>query len=243
MLINKCHLPENARFQLVLTWKWFSFVQMCWCYMPFGEENRNAKKTASPYLCLKINDSVALSSSETWSNWSCWRKKYQVLNHQACNLRFLKSFCKNKTKLRDVFRHKLLRDEGFEICRFPWDLVVPNIFSQVSALLKGEIVDLDMSFNSKRKMGWYLRTDNSLDFSLVLLRLMECTMFKGCSAFHKSFFAFSLLSLKKKEAEDKWQEGEGAFVALWHTKERGKKKPNVEHTENGCYKFLWSRSN
>lgn len=31
--------------------------------------------------------------------------------------------------------------------------MVPNIFFKVSALLKGEIVGLDVSFNSKRKMG------------------------------------------------------------------------------------------
>lgn len=173
--MDKCHLPENARFQLVLTCKLLALVQMCWFYVPFGQENKNGKKTAPPSLCLKISDSVSLSGSEVWSNWCCLTKKISGSKSSSLNLKCLKSFCKNKTKLCHGFRHKLLRDEGFQICRFPWDLMVPNIFSKVSALLKGEIVGLDVSFNSKRKMGWYLRTDNILGFfpGSVLLGLIS----------------------------------------------------------------------
>lgn len=160
-------------------------------------------KTDYPYLFLKINDSVALSGSETWSDWCCVRKTHQDINHQTYNLKFLKSFCKSKTKLYHGFRHKLPTDEGFEIGDFwfPWDLMVPKTFSKVSALLKGEIVGLDMSFNSKRKMGWYLRTDNISDSfpGSLLLRLMECTMFKRCFAFPVSFLHFLFYPLRKRK--------------------------------------------
>lgn len=44
MLMDKWHLPENAKFQLVLTCKLFAFYRCAdACHMPFGE-NRNAKK-------------------------------------------------------------------------------------------------------------------------------------------------------------------------------------------------------
>lgn len=189
-------------------------------------------KTDNPYLFLKTNDSVALSGSETWSHWCCLRT-HQDINHQAYNLKFLKSFCKSKTKLHHGFRHKLLTDEGFETGGFwfPWDLMVPKIFSKVSALLKGEIAGLDMSFNSKRKMGWYLRTDSISDSfpGSLLLSLMECTMFKWCFAFPVSFLHFLLYPLRKRKEKINGKR-ERQRLLLCGIQKRGEKRSVIRNT-------------
>lgn len=109
--------------------------------------------------------------------------------------------------------------------------MVPNIFSKVSALLKGEIVGVDVSFNSKRKTGWYLRTDNILDFLswFCSAGFNFCTMFKGCFAFHIYFLHFIFYPLRKRKDKinGKREREHLLFCAI---QKRGEKRSVIRNT-------------